>query len=164
MHFSIKNFVGIYYIVKVLMMDKNIRSDNDNEKPRVKKIDQPWLRILLIIGGSLSVSLGFIGLLLPVLPTTPFLLLAATCYARSSTRFYNWLLNNRIFGEHIRRYREKGIIEKKIKIRAIILLWFGILSTVIFFITFLWLRIALLVMALGVSFHIISIKSESEKK
>ena len=63
---------------------------------------------LLIAAGTLCVVLGVIGMFIPVLPTTPFLLLAAVCYGRSSKRFYHWLLTNRWFGEYIRNYREGG--------------------------------------------------------
>ena len=67
-------------------------------------------RVLLIAGGNLCVALAVLGLFLPVLPTTPFLLLAAVCYARSSERFYHWLVTNRWFGAYIRNYREgRGI-------------------------------------------------------
>jgi uncharacterized membrane protein YbaN (DUF454 family) len=63
-----------------------------------------WIRILLVIAGTLFVGLGIIGIFIPVLPTTPFLLLAAACYARSSRKFHEWLLNNRWFGDYIRNY------------------------------------------------------------
>ena len=63
-------------------------------------------RNLLIVGGTLCVALATLGLFLPVLPTTPFLLLAAVCYACSSERFYYWLLSNRWFGAYIRNYRD----------------------------------------------------------
>ncbi|MCJ7768908.1 MAG: YbaN family protein [Dehalococcoidales bacterium] len=61
-----------------------------------------WIKPILIVAGTLFVGLGVIGIFLPVLPATPFLLLAAACYARSSKRFYCWLLNNRWFGVHIK--------------------------------------------------------------
>ena len=63
-------------------------------------------RWLLIAAGTVFLALGVVGILLPLLPTTPFLLLAAACYAKSSKRFSNWLLNNRVFGKIIKDYRE----------------------------------------------------------
>ena len=63
-----------------------------------------WIRILLIIAGTFFVGIGIVGIFVPVLPTTPFLLLAAACYERSSQRFYSWLLNNKWFGNYIRNY------------------------------------------------------------
>ena len=64
------------------------------------------LKILLIAIGSFFLILGFIGILIPGLPTTPFLLLSAACYFRSSDRLYSWLLNHKIFGKYIRNFRE----------------------------------------------------------
>ena len=72
------------------------------------------IKIILISVGSLSVLLGILGIFLPLLPTTPFLLLAALCYSRSSERFYQWLVTNRWFGEYIRNYREgRGITSNR---------------------------------------------------
>lgn len=68
------------------------------------------MRVLLIIGGWLAIALGTIGIVLPVLPTTPFLLLAAWCFARSSERFHHWLLSNRVFGPMIRDWQENRCI------------------------------------------------------
>ena len=70
----------------------------------------------MITTGTFFVGLGIIGIFLPLLPTTPFLLLAAACYARSSKRFYNWLLNNKWFGNYIKNYRERKGIPLQIKI------------------------------------------------
>ena len=66
-----------------------------------------WVRYLLMAVGWVSVVLGVIGIFLPVLPTTPFLLLAAACFARSSPRFYQWLINHRQLGPWIRDYRSE---------------------------------------------------------
>ena len=79
-------------------------------------------RILLIACGTLCVALAVLGLFLPVLPTTPLLLLAAVCYARSSERFYHWLMTNRWFGAYIRNYREGRGIPLWHKVLAISLL------------------------------------------
>lgn len=76
-------------------------------------------RIYLVIG-LLLVALGFIGAFLPVLPTTPFLILAAACFTRSSTRLENWLLDHRVFGQALREWRRRGAIPKKAKLAALI--------------------------------------------
>ena len=84
-----------------------------------KKIVNKYLRWLLISAGTVSVLLGILGIILPLLPTTPFLLLAAASYAKSSEKFYNWLINNRFFGNYIRNYREGKGIPLRVKISAI---------------------------------------------
>ncbi|MFO7896234.1 MAG: YbaN family protein [Candidatus Cloacimonadales bacterium] len=118
-----------------------------------------WIRVLLIAGGSISVGLGVLGIFLPILPTTPFLLLAAFCYARSSEKFYIWLLTNRWFGEYIRNYREKRGVPLKVKIYTLLLLWITILSSAYFFVPVIWGKILLLMIAIGVSWHLIYIKT-----
>src|SRR4030043_2259032 len=80
-------------------------------------------RRILIGAGTLSTGLGIIGIFTPILPTTPFLLLAAACYLRSSPRFHRWLMNNRIFGSYIRNYTEGRGIPIKVKLFTIALLW-----------------------------------------
>jgi len=71
-------------------------------------------RKLLIIAGTISTAIGIIGIFVPILPTTPFLLLAAACYLRSSPRFYHWLVNNRFFGIYVRNYLQgRGMPLKK---------------------------------------------------
>ena len=92
------------------------------------------IKILLIFLGTVSLSLGIIGIAVPGLPTTPFLLLAATLYFRSSKRLYRWLLDTKYFGPYIRNYRENRAIDVKVKIYSIVLMWLMILSSVIFFI------------------------------
>jgi uncharacterized membrane protein YbaN (DUF454 family) len=86
------------------------------------------LRIALILVGWLAVGLGIIGIILPVLPTTPFMLLAAACFARSSPRFHRWLLANRWFGPPIRQWQESRTLRRSVKRRAmfLILLSFGL--------------------------------------
>ncbi|HPG40027.1 MAG TPA: YbaN family protein [bacterium] len=118
-----------------------------------------FLRILLLVLGTLFVALGSLGLFLPVLPTTPFLLLAAACYARGSVRLYNWLLTNRWFGHYIRNYREGKGISLRHKVTALLLLWVGIGSTVCFFIHYWWLKVMLLIIAAAVTLHIVRIKT-----
>jgi len=116
-------------------------------------------KILLIIAGSLSVALGVIGIFLPILPTTPFLLLAAACYAKSSEKMYNRLLNNKYLGKYIRNYREQKGIPKKTKIIAISFLWISILLSAFTATELLWLRLLLITIAIAVTAHILKLKT-----
>ena len=74
---------------------------------RASEIPNRFIRAVLIVAGTLCVGLGALGIFLPLLPTTPFLLLAAACYARSSQRFYDWLLNNKYLGQYITGYVQR---------------------------------------------------------
>lgn len=94
----------------------------------------PRVRLLLLIAGWMSLVLGIIGILLPILPTTPFILLAAACFARSSERFYLWLLNHRLFGSVIRDWRVHKSIPLRAKIIAICLIVITLGSSIAFFI------------------------------
>jgi uncharacterized protein len=116
-------------------------------------------RTLLLICGTLCVVLGVLGIFLPVLPTTPFLLLAAFFYARSSKRFYHWLLTNRWCGAYIKNYREGRGIPLKQKVITITLLWLTIGLTVWFAVSLWWLRGILLGVAAGVTFHLVRVKT-----
>ena len=112
-------------------------------------------KALLVVAGTICVALGAIGIVLPVLPTTPFLLLAAACYFRSSERLYNWLLSNRFFGEYIKNYREGKGIPLKTKIIAVAVLWIAIVYSAFFVMTILAVQAVLLVVATAVSTHIL---------
>jgi len=116
-------------------------------------------RWVLIIAGTSFLVLGIIGIFLPLLPTTPFLLLAAACYARSSKRFYNWLLNNKWFGNYIKNYREEKGIPLRIKILTISFLWMVIICSTIFVVNILLGRIVLILIAIGVTIHVLSVRT-----
>ena len=118
------------------------------------------VKTILIIAGFISVGLGILGMFLPVLPTTPFLLLAAACFGKSSPRFYHWLLNNRWFGSYIKNYRLGLGIPLRIKIFSISFLWITILISVIFFVDNIYVRILLIVIAIAVTTHISMVKTK----
>lgn len=120
-------------------------------------------RWLLIGAGTLSAGLGIIGVLVPILPTTPFLLLAAACYMRSSERFYQWLIDNRIFGTYVRNYIEGRGMPIKIKIFTVLLLWLTIGLTVALGVENVVVRIILLCVAIGVTAHVALIKKRKVK-
>lgn len=115
-------------------------------------------RRLLIAAGTLSTGLGIIGIFIPILPTTPFLLLAAACYMRSSQRFYQWLINNRVFGAYVRNYIEGRGMPVKMKILTILLLWLAIGLSVTLGVQNIVIRVVLVCIAVGVTAHIILIK------
>ncbi|MGB5925519.1 MAG: YbaN family protein [Dehalococcoidia bacterium] len=120
-------------------------------------------RRLLIGAGTLCTGLGIIGIFVPILPTTPFLLLAAACYMRSSERFYQWLINNRIFGAYVRNYIEGRGMPVRIKIFTILLLWLTIGLTIAFGVQNTIIRIVLVCIAIGVTVHIVLIRKRKAK-
>lgn len=121
-------------------------------------------RNLFIVFGSLSVGLGVIGMFLPILPSTPFFLLAAFFYARSSNRFYDWLMTNRYFGEYIRNYREGRGMSLRHKIPVLLLLWLTIGYSAGYVVSQLWLKVLLIAIATGVTIHLIRIKTYKSAK
>ena len=92
------------------------------------------MRITLIVLGTLFLSLGAVGVIVPGLPTTPFLLLAAALYFRSSERLYSWLLNHRVFGKAIRNFRETKSISLHAKVISIGTMWVMILLSIFLFV------------------------------
>lgn len=116
-------------------------------------------RAVLIVLGTLFLATGTVGIFLPLLPTTPFFLLAVACYARSSRRFYDWMLNNRVFGSYIRNYREGKGIPLKLKVLTLALLWSTITYSAFFVVDALYLRIILLLIAMGVTIHILKTRT-----
>lgn len=121
----------------------------------VRLIKSSFLRKLLIVLGSMSFVLAIVGIFLPLLPTTPFLLLSAFCYAKSSARFYNWLMNNKFFGQYIQDWRDKKGLPLKTKIIALIFLFLTMVSTIVFFVPFLAVKFLLALIAILVATYIL---------
>lgn len=88
-------------------------------------------RIFWFSCGFLSMVIGLIGIVVPGLPTTPLMILAAACFAKSSQKFYDWIINNRLFGKHVKNYREGKGIPKKSKPVILSTLWFFVLFAVL---------------------------------
>ncbi|TFF99714.1 MAG: DUF454 domain-containing protein [Promethearchaeota archaeon] len=118
-------------------------------------------RALYYTAGSIFLVLGIIGMFFPILPTTPFLLLSAACYVRSSEKAYNWLIQNKLFGKIIRDYRAGKGLSVKVKAVTILVLWITIIISILF-IEIFWVQILLIVIATLVSIHIILIKARTK--
>ena len=114
---------------------------------------------LLILLGSFFVGLGFLGIFIPGLPTTPFLLLAAGCYVRSSDRLYAWIINHKIFGKNIKSFRENRAISLRSKIISLIAMWLMISLSVFVFIKIFWIKILILMLGVIGTIVILSIRS-----
>jgi uncharacterized membrane protein YbaN (DUF454 family) len=117
-------------------------------------------KTLLLVLGSISLALGVIGVLLPVLPTTPFMLLAAFCYLRSSRRLYDWLINHRVFGTYIYNYMTYRAVTRKTKFMALFFLWLTLIISIVI-VDNLHLGIFLAAVGVGVSIHLLHLKTIS---
>jgi uncharacterized protein len=119
---------------------------------------------LWLVAGLICLSFGVLGIVLPILPTTPFLLATAACFCKSSDRMYSWLLNNRLFGSYIRNYKEGKGLGLKTKITTLSFLWVTIGISIVFFLEGLLpsnlvfpIQIAMLAIAVIVSVHVLSL-------
>ena len=101
---------------------------NNQEIHQVKEAKNPLLRVLWVGLGCLFVGLGAIGAVVPGMPTTVFLVLAAACFIRSSQRLYDWLISNKTFGPYLKDYREGKGIPRRAKVLA--------LSMIVIFVSF----------------------------
>jgi len=121
------------------------------------------LRWLLLTMGFVFVGLAGLGAVLPVLPTAPFLMVAAACFARSSTRFYDWLLSNRLFGPMIRDWRETRSIPLRAKVSAITLVVLVGGSSVLFWVANPWVQLGVTVFLLGLIVFLLSIPTSGRR-
>jgi uncharacterized protein len=136
------------------------------QKKEYKKVEpvepgsvNPARKALLVAGGIIALTLGILGIPLPLLPTTPFLLLSAYLFSRSSPRLYNWLIYHRIFGKYIRDYREKRGVPLEVKIGTLLLLWVTISLSAFLAVELWWVRGLLFAVAIGVTAHILCLKT-----
>ncbi len=116
-------------------------------------------KALLIFLGTVCVGLGVLGIFLPLMPTTVFLLLAAYCYSKSSDRFHTWLLGNRWLGKYITTYRSGQGITVRQKCTTILTLWASIGFSIWFIGGKFWITLLLAAIAVGVTIHILWLKT-----
>ena len=135
---------------------------NKNLKKDLKISSNPAVRIVFLAAGTILVGIGVLGMFLPLLPTTIFFILAAWCFARSSEKFHFWIHNNRYFGRYLSNYMQNKGMTFRAKFYSIFFLWAGILISVLFATDVLYIKILLLLIAAGVTWHLISIKTAED--
>lgn len=101
-----------------------------NDVHEAKLSENKLSRVFWFSLGMIFTGIGLIGVVIPGLPTTPLMILAAACFAKSSQRFYNWIINNRMFGEHVKNYREGDGIPKRTKPVILGTMWAFVLFAV----------------------------------
>ena len=119
-----------------------------DHRPAYKPLP-PVARIGLLVLGTLALGLGVVGLLLPVLPTTPFVLIALGCYVRSSERLYNWLRRHPRLGPSVRRYVETKALPLRVKIVSLVVAWAALGATALWLVDRLWVKGLLIAVALA---------------
>jgi uncharacterized protein len=118
-------------------------------------------KAVLVAAGSVCLALAVLGVFLPLLPTTPFLLLASACYVRSSERLHGWLMGNRVLGGYIRNFKERRGIPLRGRVITVILLWLPLLYSV-YRLDLLWLE--LLLVAMGLTWSVIILRMKGVKE
>ena len=117
------------------------------------------MKYLLIILGSLCLALGVIGIFLPLLPTTPFLLLAAALYVRSSEKLYQWLIHQKYLGTYIRNFREHRAIPLRAKIISVSMVWITLTYCAISISNHFGIKSLFILLAMAITWHILSYKT-----
>lgn len=120
----------------------------------------PFAKYFYLISGFLLVAIGVIGIFLPLLPTTIFLILASICFLKSSPKTNEWLRNHKVLGGYIDNYQNKTGLTRNAKIANIITLWISISLSAIFLTDELYIKIILLAIAIGVTIHLVMIKTK----
>ena len=127
----------------------------DDPEPTNNHVKSDLLRWILICCGWLSIVAGVVGIFLPLLPTVPFLLLAAACFARSSARFHGWLVEHNYLGPLISDYLNGGGIPLRIKIIATGMVWISFSASAFLFVPVVWMQIVLMAVPAGVTLYLL---------
>jgi uncharacterized membrane protein YbaN (DUF454 family) len=127
--------------------------------PEIREHESRLVRGLFIAAGMVCVACGAAGLFLPVLPTTPFMILAAACFARGSKRFHGWVLDHRVFGPTVREWQVHRSIPWRAKLSAIGLMSLTLTTSIVFFVRPLWLQLALALLGLTLAIWMYRIPS-----
>ncbi|MGB7209986.1 MAG: YbaN family protein [Pyrinomonadaceae bacterium] len=121
-------------------------------------------KAVLIFLGTVCVGLGLLGMFLPLMPTTVFLLMAAYCYSKSSEKFHNWLMTNRLFGKYISDYKSGKGISVRQKITTIAVLWASIGFSIWFVAGSFWPTLCLAGVVIGVTLHLVLLRTYNPER
>jgi uncharacterized membrane protein YbaN (DUF454 family) len=135
--------------------------DHDAAERAVEKLPGPMRRGVFFGVGAVSVALGVVGIVVPLWPTTCFLLLAGWCFARSSPRTERWLHENRLFGRYLRDYRERGIISTRVRHTSLLVMWTFIGMSAFLFLSRVWVVALLVLIASAVTVHLYSLPTDA---
>lgn len=113
--------------------------------------------------GMFCMIMGVIGIFLPILPTTPFLLLAAFLFLRSSEKLYKYLVGHKVLGSYIYSYTKYKAITKGTKIKAIVFMWLG-LGVSSYYIPLLWVKVIIGIIGIGVTIHLLRLNTLTEEQ
>jgi uncharacterized membrane protein YbaN (DUF454 family) len=142
-------------------VSKDCPVDHDAAERAVDALPGPVRRGVYFTIGALSVTLGVIGIFVPLWPTTCFLLLAGWCFARSSRSAERWLYENRLFGGYLREYRERGVISSSVRRVSVVVLWGFIGISAVLLAGRIWAVALLLLVAGAVTLHLYSLPTEA---
>lgn len=121
-------------------------------------------RALWVTAGTLSLAVGVAGMVIPILPTTPFVLIAAACYLRGSRRMYDWMIANRYIGGYLRDYMEGRGVSVRAKATSVVVLWILIALSASFATDSTTVRIVLLAVAVAVTVHLVTLKGKTVQR
>lgn len=138
-------------------MNESCPVDHEAAERATRVLPGPVRRAVYFTVGATSVVMGVIGILLPLWPTTCFLLLAGWCFARSSERAERWLHENRLFGKYLRDYREHGVVSARVRSTTIIVLWAFMALSAFLLLEHLWAVAILMLVGAAVTIHLYSL-------
>ena len=118
-------------------------------------------KAIKLIFGFIFLGLGSLGIALPILPTTPFILLAGACFASADERVYNWLCKTKYFGDYIENYRNKTGVPRHVKVHSLMFLWTGLFLSAVL-VRNIYMTLGLAAIGVGVSIHILSLSDKKE--
>lgn len=135
-----------------------------NRNPTDSHVKSDFLRWILICCGWVSILAGVVGIFLPLVPTVPFLLLAAVCFGKSSLRFHSWLIEHNHLGPLIRDYLHGGGIPLRAKRMAIGMVWVSFPASAFLFVKVEWLSILLIAIAAGITLYLLRLPTTPPEK
>ncbi len=144
------------------MIRDSSEAPTDGDSPGISVAQNKIVRLLWNAVGTFFLVLGLVGIPLPLLPTTPFLLIAAACYLRGSKRMYSWMMKSKYFGHYLRDYMEGNGLAIRTKVVALSMLWGVIAFSATFATGSTIVRIGLLAVAIGVTIHLLTLKTKRE--